>query len=113
MVLLHRCGPGVTIRLRMCWLYGVAGWRVVRPSMAERRPEWFFARCGVTPIARSAATCSAASKALSDPRVILRPPRANCPTIASAASRSARPVAWAARVPTIGPCRFSISKWPM
>ena len=33
-------------------------------------------------------------------------------TIASAASRSARPVAWVSRVFTTRPWRFSISKWP-
>src|ERR687884_340325 len=80
--------------------------------MAEARLVVFWATCGVTFISRNFATCSATSKALSAPSVI-RPHPGTSPTMASAASRSAVPVACVVSVSTTGPLRFSISRWPM
>ena len=37
-----------SMALRACWLLAYPGWRVVGPSMAERRRVVFWATCGVT-----------------------------------------------------------------
>ncbi len=50
-----------SLRLRIVWLIASPGWRVVRPSMAERRPAVLQATCGVTAMARGSFTKSAAS----------------------------------------------------
>src|SRR6516162_6020377 len=46
MVLPHPNGSST--RLRFCWLTSYPQWRIVRPSMAERRLVVFWATCGVT-----------------------------------------------------------------
>lgn len=50
-----------SIRLRMRWLAAYPAWRVVRPSIAERRPLVLRATCGRTLSSRSFSTKSAAS----------------------------------------------------
>jgi hypothetical protein len=50
-----------SIRLRMRCEIALPGWRVVRPSIAERRPFWFCATCGATACSRSSSTKSALS----------------------------------------------------
>src|ERR1700731_3429745 len=45
-------------RLRMRWEIAYPGWRVVRASIAERRPLVFCATCGVTALSRSSMTNS-------------------------------------------------------
>src|SRR6516164_6718487 len=47
MVLPHPNGSST--RLRFCWLTSYPQWRIVRPSMAERRLVVFCATCGEVP----------------------------------------------------------------
>src|SRR3954462_8430811 len=58
------------MRLRTRTLTAYPTCRVVRPSMAERRPLVFCETCGVTPSRRISATKSRVSYALSPPRVM-------------------------------------------
>src|SRR6516225_4034899 len=60
MVLPHPNGSST--RLRFCWLTSYPQWRIVRPSMAERRLVVFCATCGVTLKSRMSDTKSAVSK---------------------------------------------------
>src|SRR5262249_27623485 len=57
MVLPHPNGSST--RLRFCWLTSYPQWRIVRPSMAERRLVVFWATCGVTLKSRMSDTKSA------------------------------------------------------
>src|SRR5262249_36019350 len=55
---------------RFCWLTSYPQWRIVRPSMAERRLVVFCATRGVTLESRMSDTKSAVSKPLSAPTVM-------------------------------------------
>jgi hypothetical protein len=111
----HRFGPaeGLLDALADPLRDRIAGWRVVRPSIAERRPLWFCAICGVTALSRSSMTKSLVSYPLSTPSVV-GCERLACGSIsASAAKRSAWPEAQVVTAPTIRPLRFSTSAWPI
>src|SRR5262249_6466381 len=61
---------GSSTRLRFCWLTSYPQWRIVRPSMVERRLVVFCATCGVTLKSRMSDTKSAVSKPLSAPTAL-------------------------------------------
>src|SRR5216683_10933 len=88
--------------------------RVVRRSMALRRPLVFCVTCGVTCRCRRLATQSLVSYPLSAAKVRGWKPRSRAASISlGAMSRSAVPVARVSWKSTTSPLRFSISAWPM
>jgi hypothetical protein len=96
------------MHFRFFWLTALSGCRVVRASMAERRPLTFWAMCGATGNERShvVTPIGAESHAAGAGRMAhdISSPRRCAPAIR---------LAFISTVATMSPLRFSISVWLM